>query len=195
MFTRNSRYYALDNIVVNNTNNRQVISKKIRRFSELKGSFQHVVDEGDRLDLLASKYYGQPTKWWRICDANPQFDSPLDLLGKSVLQTVRYRVSDSLIAAPFPWLDLKVLLQPLNGIKKLLCVDRVTGITQQTVTVGPDEVEIDVEVYERYLELVVNTALLPVQTITNTLNTYTIEFNSPEYVGRIGSNITIPPLR
>ena len=34
--------------------------------------------QGDRLDQLAYTYYGQPRKWWRICDANPEFLSPLD---------------------------------------------------------------------------------------------------------------------
>lgn len=29
------------------------------------------VNSGDRLDLLASKYYGDVTFWWVIADANP----------------------------------------------------------------------------------------------------------------------------
>ena len=31
----------------------------------------HQVSEGDRLDNLAYQYYGDPTVWWRIADANP----------------------------------------------------------------------------------------------------------------------------
>ena len=26
---------------------------------------------GDRLDVLAATYLGDPTQFWRICDANP----------------------------------------------------------------------------------------------------------------------------
>jgi len=31
---------------------------------------EHVVVEGDRLDNLAAQYIGDPTQYWRICDAN-----------------------------------------------------------------------------------------------------------------------------
>ena len=41
---------------------------------------RHTVNGGDRLDLLAYKYYGDTTKWWQICDANPDWHFPLDLL-------------------------------------------------------------------------------------------------------------------
>lgn len=38
----------------------------------------HLVSQGDRLDLLASRYYGDPTLWWVIAVANgldlPQVD-------------------------------------------------------------------------------------------------------------------------
>lgn len=30
----------------------------------------HVVKQGDRLDLIAAKYYGDPLMAWLICDAN-----------------------------------------------------------------------------------------------------------------------------
>ncbi|MGY2012120.1 LysM peptidoglycan-binding domain-containing protein [Nocardia gipuzkoensis] len=32
---------------------------------------QHEVVEGDRLDLIAARWYGDPELWWRIADANP----------------------------------------------------------------------------------------------------------------------------
>ncbi len=41
---------------------------------------QHTVAEGDRLPLLALKYYGDPTRWWQIADGNPQRAFPLDLV-------------------------------------------------------------------------------------------------------------------
>lgn len=30
----------------------------------------HIVVQGDRLDLLAARYLGDPEQFWRICDAN-----------------------------------------------------------------------------------------------------------------------------
>jgi hypothetical protein len=32
---------------------------------------EHVVVHGDRLDLIAASALGDPTQFWRICDANP----------------------------------------------------------------------------------------------------------------------------
>lgn len=32
---------------------------------------EHEVVEGDRLDLIAARWYGDPELWWRIADANP----------------------------------------------------------------------------------------------------------------------------
>lgn len=33
----------------------------------------HVVQDGDRIDLLAYRYLGDPTLWWVICDYNDIF--------------------------------------------------------------------------------------------------------------------------
>ncbi len=40
---------------------------------------QHLVQAGDRLDLLAWRYFGDPLQYWRIADANPTLD-PDELL-------------------------------------------------------------------------------------------------------------------
>jgi phage tail protein X len=39
----------------------------------------HVYQNGDRIDLLAYKYYGDPSMWWVILDANPQYLHPLEI--------------------------------------------------------------------------------------------------------------------
>jgi len=41
---------------------------------------QHTVRQGDRLDLIAAKYLGDPLIFWLICDANGAID-PHDLVG------------------------------------------------------------------------------------------------------------------
>lgn len=44
----------------------------------------HVVQAGDRIDLLAYRYLGDPTLWWVICDYN-DIPCPLDLpLGETL---------------------------------------------------------------------------------------------------------------
>lgn len=37
------------------------------RFSTLA---EHAVTEGDRLDNVAARYLGEPTRYWLLCDAN-----------------------------------------------------------------------------------------------------------------------------
>lgn len=34
------------------------------------------VAEGDRFDTLARRYYGDPSYWWAIADANPEIPYP-----------------------------------------------------------------------------------------------------------------------
>lgn len=44
------------------------------------GAFTHTVAEGDRLDTLAARFYGEPTRYWVILDANPEPLNPFELL-------------------------------------------------------------------------------------------------------------------
>jgi hypothetical protein len=34
--------------------------------------YEHVYGQGERLDLLATKYYGTPQFWWVIAEYNPE---------------------------------------------------------------------------------------------------------------------------
>ena len=82
MFSKISRYRKLPDVVTIDVQGRRLESKSLRLLPEVTGIFLHTVESGDRLDHLAYKYYKQPRKWWRICDANPEFPSPQALLGK-----------------------------------------------------------------------------------------------------------------
>lgn len=42
---------------------------------------EHVVVDGDRLDNIAARYTGDPTQFWRLCDANGVFH-PDDLVAE-----------------------------------------------------------------------------------------------------------------
>jgi hypothetical protein len=35
---------------------------------------EHAVVQGDRLDNITAKYLGDPTQFWRVCDANEVLD-------------------------------------------------------------------------------------------------------------------------
>lgn len=45
---------------------------RARELITAEGMLEHVVKEGDRLDLLALHYYNDTRLWWRIIDANPE---------------------------------------------------------------------------------------------------------------------------
>lgn len=36
----------------------------------------HIWTEGDRMDLLAARFYGKPELWWKIMDLNPLLTDP-----------------------------------------------------------------------------------------------------------------------
>lgn len=94
-----------------NAKGERLRSKDLRRIPFSTGTFLHTVQNRDRLDLLAMKYYSQPTKWWQICDANPQFEFPVDLLDRAPIREEIFCLVDGQAEARF-----NVLVQALTGI-------------------------------------------------------------------------------
>lgn len=114
MFSKISRYRKLSDIVTSDAKGRTLKSKNLRLVPEISGEFFHTIEEIDRLDHLAYKYYKQPRKWWRICDANPGFISPQALLGKDSIKTIPFPI---LWEGPIPpWSDLLHMLSEMVGI-------------------------------------------------------------------------------
>ena len=72
-FPPTSRYFGLE-IARLNTPDGRVVAYVRRRFIPQPESFQllqeHIVREGERLDLIAAAFLGDPEQFWRICDAN-----------------------------------------------------------------------------------------------------------------------------
>jgi hypothetical protein len=50
--------------------------------------FQHVYVEGERLDQLAFKYYGNPEAWWMIPEYNPEISDFTNIVPGTVLRIV-----------------------------------------------------------------------------------------------------------
>jgi hypothetical protein len=71
LFTRTSRYAQVPEAVYVDEAGRETPYKLLRilppRGDDVAG---HLVVAGDRLDLLAHRYLGDPELFWRICDAN-----------------------------------------------------------------------------------------------------------------------------
>ncbi len=74
-FPTDSRYYGSSTLSYV-TPAGQMITYLARRFVPQPGApnfatvARHTVHQGDRLDLLAAKYLGDPLIFWLICDAN-----------------------------------------------------------------------------------------------------------------------------
>jgi hypothetical protein len=74
-FPTNSRYYG-SSVLQYTTPDGQAIPYLMRRFVPQPGPAnfvplaRHLVRHGDRLDLIAAKYLGDPLIFWIICDAN-----------------------------------------------------------------------------------------------------------------------------
>lgn len=74
-FPTDSRYYGSKTLTYI-TAGGQMIQYLARRIVPQPGPpnfatiAQHTVRQGDRLDLIAAKYFGDPLIFWLICDAN-----------------------------------------------------------------------------------------------------------------------------
>ncbi|SPE40624.1 conserved hypothetical protein [Candidatus Sulfopaludibacter sp. SbA3] len=73
LFAANSRYLGLDTATLTNADGTTVPYIK-RRFLPQPGQLAQVqtytVVQGDRLDVIAGRYFGDADLFWRICDAN-----------------------------------------------------------------------------------------------------------------------------
>ncbi|MBL4901397.1 MAG: hypothetical protein JKY62_01940 [Desulfocapsa sp.] len=117
MFFKISRYRKLPDIVTSDAKGRTLQLKPLRLLPEVSGTFRHTIEEVDRLDHLAYKFYKQSRKWWRICDANPEFMCPQALLGKDSIPTIIFTLSRE--GAIAPWSELTRALSNTVGIENV----------------------------------------------------------------------------
>lgn len=83
MFFPGSRYRNLPESTPIDASGQRLRGKDLRVIPLSTGQFLHTVQDHDRLDLLAFQFYGDALKWWQICDANPEFAFPNDLLNRT----------------------------------------------------------------------------------------------------------------
>lgn len=214
MFSKSSRYQKLSDITTTDAKGRSLPSISLRLLPEVTGTFFHTVEEVDRLDHLAYKYYKKPGKWWRICDANPDFMSPQALLGKEPVVTDQFPLitarnqSDGTQPPDTqpPWSRLLKNLEKLVGVESVRVVENIQLVEEEKVHNG-QTVQVFVEHYQRaliitYNQLNVSTSAL-LEAINDTLleareeleteeESY-FEVGQTESIGRVGKKIIIPP--
>jgi hypothetical protein len=134
MFSKISRYRKLLNIVATDSKGRSLESKTLRLLPEVTGEFLHTVEEVERLDHMAYKYYKQPKKWWRICDANPEFMSPQALLGKEPIVTAIFPIE---WAGPVPlWSKILDSLSTEVGIESAVMGAQLRSLPDEQIFDG-----------------------------------------------------------
>jgi len=73
LFAPNSRYIGIPTatyVAADGTNIAYVRRHFLPQPDQLVQMQQYSVLQGDRLDVIATKFLGDPTLFWRICDAN-----------------------------------------------------------------------------------------------------------------------------
>ena len=168
MFFKGSRYKDLPEISTTDAEGQTAGSKTLRWIPDTLGTFSHTVNQTDRLDLLAYKYYGEPRKWWLICDANPDFALPTDLLDRN------------------PIAQEIVNLEPPEGDNKwpilIRALKELSGMR-----------EVQADIFQSTLEVTYNQKELDREDITNVITSQGFTVKTISKKERIGQKITIPP--
>lgn len=92
MFAPGSRYQALPTATVtvrqadgSEREVRYVLRRFLPRVDAHTTLVEHTVAPGERLDILAARYAGDPTQFWRLCDAGGVLrPEELEVIGRVV---------------------------------------------------------------------------------------------------------------
>jgi hypothetical protein len=74
VFIKNSRYYNQKTVTVKDGQGHSVRAIELRRLADITGEKTRVTDS-DQLDALSKQKYNDPTKFWRIADANTELEA------------------------------------------------------------------------------------------------------------------------
>lgn len=74
MFLENSRYAKVAQVEAEKADGTKVRAVKLRRLPATAGS-PIAVKGNDQLDVMAQRMTGDPTKFWRIADANSELQA------------------------------------------------------------------------------------------------------------------------
>ena len=192
MFAKNSRYYKLNDELHLDAKGREVLCKSLRLTPSLAAETYHVVDESDRVDLIAFKYFKKSKKWWRVCDANADFFSPRQLLGKEPISVARFPLLGVEGLRQFPWAQLIDALNDIIGVQKLERYEQSRlQETQQNVG-GGIVISLWSERFERAIDITYNQENTNVDDLASALLSHGFPVAAPIELRRIGTEIAIP---
>ncbi|MBV7328177.1 hypothetical protein KFU94_07930 [Chloroflexi bacterium TSY] len=192
MFSKSSRYSKLPDVVTIDAEGRSLRSKAARLLPIVAGTFRHTVEAGDRLDHLAYQYYKQPRKWWRVCDANPEFMSPLALLGQEPIVSEAFPLTWTDEMNPPPWAALRQVLMGIVGVLDLQ-VKEEAALVEEKQMVDSEAVTMFVDTFQRTVIVTYNEMNVQAVTIAEAIGTTGFVVGESVRAGRVGKSILIPP--
>lgn len=89
MIKKGSRYTNIPTYYPKNGKGRLFIIRERVKYDTTEAKY-HTWTQSDTLDFLAYKLYGDSQLWWVLLDANPQYQSELDI-----------KVGDLLLVPPY----------------------------------------------------------------------------------------------
>jgi hypothetical protein len=167
-------------------------SKSMRLLPKVTGRFLHTIEDADRLDHLAFKYYRKPRKWWHICDANPEFMSPQTLVGKEPIVTERFALSLQDERGVPPWAALRQILDETVGVIDVQVIE-TWELVPQMQSIGEQQVRVMVDSFKRAVMVTYNTMNISPYDLGAAMAASGFEVGQPERVGRVGKSLVIPP--
>lgn len=189
MFSKLSRYRTVPDVAAPDARGRVLAGKDFRPLPEVTGDFTHTVDSGDRLDQLAATYYGQPLHYWRVCDANPDFLSPLDLLDRGPAATASFPLTAP--AGGPPWAALLAALAAARGVESVRVSETVVLVPERG-TAGGEPVTLWTERFERAVLITYNPVDTGTRTLADTIAAQGFTVGPPTDRGRLGKPIVVP---
>jgi hypothetical protein len=74
VFLENSRYFNVKTVETQNETGRSFLAVMLRRLPYVAAT-PSVIKGNDRLDVIAQRKYGDPTKFWHVADANTELEA------------------------------------------------------------------------------------------------------------------------
>lgn len=186
MFSKISRYRKLPDVVTVDVKGRRLESRSLRLSPKVEARLLHTLEEGERLDHLAHKYYQQTRNWWRICDASPQVLSPWELVDAEPRTTLRLEIT--WIGRDPPWPLLLAGLRRSPGVESALLGNAEARFP--TLVIDGDT---GVESHVWYLALTFNRITTTVEDLVGRIKAEGFAAGTPEKIGRVGKPLPIPP--
>jgi hypothetical protein len=129
-------------------------------------------------------------QYWHICDANPQFLSPLALLDKEPVTTTRFPVA--VAAVDPPWAAVLAALSATLGVEGVT-VEEETVLAEVRQTVGGQAVPVVVRGFNRSLVVTYNALNTDSESLSEVIAKAGFTVGPPVDTGQLGQPIVIPP--